>query len=71
MNTKQGIIKREYYSDSITNFLKSATEEILGEEILGEEILGKLALNSDLVPHRLFAGYLLDLFTAEFLMMPR
>ena len=37
MNAKQGIIKREYYSDSITNFLKSATEEILG----------KLALNSD------------------------
>jgi len=37
VNTKQEIIKREYYSDSITNFLKSTTEEILG----------KLALNSD------------------------
>lgn len=37
MNTKQGIIRREYYSDSIANFLRSSTEEILG----------KLALNSD------------------------
>ena len=37
MNTKQGIIRREYYSDSIANFLKSSTEEILG----------KLTLNSD------------------------
>ena len=37
MNTKQGVIRREYYSDSIANFLKSSTEEILG----------KLTLNSD------------------------
>jgi len=37
VNNKQKIIKREYYSDSIPNFLKSTTEEILG----------KLALNSD------------------------
>jgi len=37
VNTKQGIIRREYYSDSIANFLKSSTEEILG----------KLTLNSD------------------------
>ncbi len=37
MNTKQEIIKREYYSDPIANFLKATTEEILG----------KLALNSD------------------------
>lgn len=37
MNTKQEIIRREYYSDSITNFLKSSTEEILG----------KLTLNSN------------------------
>ena len=37
MNTKQEIIRREYYSDSIANFLKSSTEEILG----------KLTLNSD------------------------
>lgn len=37
MKTKQKIIRREYYSNSITNFLKSSTEEILG----------KLALNSN------------------------
>jgi hypothetical protein len=37
VNTKQEIIRREYYSDSIANFLKSSTEEILG----------KLTLNSD------------------------
>ena len=37
MDTKQKLIKREYYSDSIANFLKSTTEEIPG----------KLALNSD------------------------
>ncbi len=37
MNTKEQIIRREYYSDSIANFLKSSTEEILG----------KLALNSN------------------------
>jgi len=37
LNTKEKIIKREYYSDSIANFLKSTTEEILG----------KLAINSE------------------------
>jgi hypothetical protein len=30
MNTARKAIKREYYSDSITNFLTSSTEEILG-----------------------------------------
>jgi len=37
MDNKQKIIKRGHYSDSIANFLKSTTEEIIG----------KLALNSD------------------------
>jgi len=37
VNTKHKTIKREYYSDSIANFLKATTEEILG----------KLAFNSD------------------------
>jgi len=37
VNTNQKIIKREYYSDSIANFLKATAEEIIG----------KLALNSD------------------------
>ncbi|MFA4828365.1 MAG: hypothetical protein WC855_08840 [Thermodesulfovibrionales bacterium] len=37
MNNKQKTIKRDYYSDSIANFLKSTTEEIIG----------KLAVNSD------------------------
>lgn len=37
MNTKHETIKREYYSDSIPNFLKSTTDEIIG----------KLTLHSD------------------------
>ena len=37
MNTKQEIIKRDYYSDSIANFLNSTTEEILGKLVLSSD----------------------------------
>ena len=35
-------MKREYYSDTISNFLKSSKEEIIGKLVLGSEFPDKL-----------------------------